>query len=559
MSSLLVVENPKLWQPVLPGTELVSAQEYLTNPRFVELRRARVYNLCRSNGYQTVGYYVSLLAAARGHRPLPTVTTLQDLRLASVVKVASQDMQERIQRLLSPLRSDRFELSIYFGRNMAKRYDRLSQSIFNHFPAPFLRAEFVHADVWRLDNVRAISWSDIPESHHWFVKEQAERFFERPHITSVKQPRFTLAILVDPEENDKPSDEKALSRFVRAAARLGMQATFIEREDFGRLPEFDALFIRATTAVNHYTYRFARRAAAEGMVVIDDPESIVRCTNKVYQAELFLRNGIPIPPTLVVHKGNTQVVAQQLGFPCVLKQPDSSFSAGVVKAKDADELQRELKRLLSSSELVVAQGYVPSDFDWRVGVLDGEALYVSKYYMARGHWQIQRSTPNQKRIYGKSETVAPKEAPQNVVNLAIKACNLIGNGLYGVDIKEVGNKLYVIEVNDNPSIDAGCEDDILKDELYERIMRSFVRRLEGRLLEPQRNGGGNGNHEGRHPNGNGHAPEPGRHAHGHEGGRHASTSDHAHGNGPGHEGGRHAHGHEGRLVAKHHDKLEGNS
>lgn len=485
MSSLLVVENPKQWQPVLPGTELVSAQEYLTNPRFVELRRARVYNLCRSNGYQTVGYYVSLLAAARGHRPLPTVTTLQDLRLASVVKVASADMQERIQRLLSPLRSDRFELSIYFGRNMAKRYDRLSQAIFNHFPAPFLRAEFVHADVWRLDNVRAISWNDIPENHHWFVREQAERFFERPHITSVKQPRFTIAILVDPEEQDKPSDEKALARFVRAAARQGMQATFIEREDFGRLPEFDALFIRATTAVNHYTYRFARRAAAEGMVVIDDPESIVRCTNKVYQAELFLRNGIPIPPTLVVHKGNMQAVAQQLGFPCVLKQPDSSFSAGVIKAKDADELQRELRRLLANSELVVAQGYVPSDFDWRVGVLDGEALYVSKYYMARGHWQIQRSTPTQKRVYGKSETVAPTAAPKPVVELAIKACNLIGNGLYGVDIKVVGDKLYVIEVNDNPSIDSGCEDEILKEELYDRVMRSFVRRLEGRLLDPR--------------------------------------------------------------------------
>jgi glutathione synthase/RimK-type ligase-like ATP-grasp enzyme len=296
-------------------------------------------------------------------------------------------------------------------------------------------------------------------------------------------------VLVDPEEVDKPSDEKALARFVRAAARVGMQAEFIEREDFGRLPEFDALFIRATTAVNHYTYRFARRAAAEGMVVIDDPESIVRCTNKVYQAELFLRNGIPIPPTLVVHKGNTNLVASQLGFPCVLKQPDSSFSAGVVKATDNVELQMELKRLLSHSELVVAQGYVPSDFDWRVGVLDGEALYVSKYYMARGHWQIQRSTPNQKRVYGKSETVAPELAPKAVVNLAIKACNLIGNGLYGVDIKEVGNKLYVIEVNDNPSIDGGCEDDILKDELYERIMRSFVRRLEGRLLEPKtRNG-----------------------------------------------------------------------
>lgn len=482
MSSLLVVENPKDWKPLLPGTELVSASEYLTNPRFFELRRARVYNLCRSNGYQTVGYYVSLLAAARGHRPLPSVTTLQDLRLNSIIKVASAELQDRIQRLLGPLRSDRFELSIYFGRNLAKRYDRLCQAIFNHFPAPFLRAEFVHADEWRLASVRPIAWSEIPDGHHEFIAEQARRFFERPQITDVEHPRFSLAILVDPTETDSPSDAKALARFARAAARLKMQTTFIERDDFGRLSEFDALFIRATTAVNHYTYRFARRAAAEGMVVIDDPESIVRCTNKVYQAELFRRNGIPIPRTIVVHKGNVNSIAPQLGLPCVLKQPDSSFSAGVVKATDEAELQRQLRTLLLRSELIIAQAFVPSEFDWRVGVLDGEALYVSKYYMARGHWQIQRSTPNQKRVYGRSETLAPQDAPPHVVNLAIRACNLIGSGLYGVDIKEVDQKLNVIEVNDNPSIDAGCEDEILKDELYDRIMRSFVRRLEARGL-----------------------------------------------------------------------------
>jgi hypothetical protein len=157
MSSLLVVENPKSWGSAFNGTEVVSAQEYLTNARFMDLRRARVYNLCRSNGYQTVGYYVSLLAAARGHRPLPSVTTLQDLKLASVVKVASAELQERIEKLLGSHRSDRFELSIYFGRNFAKRYDRLCQAIFNHFPVPFLRAEFIKSDTWRLTNVRPIA------------------------------------------------------------------------------------------------------------------------------------------------------------------------------------------------------------------------------------------------------------------------------------------------------------------------------------------------------------------------------------------------------------------
>ncbi len=490
MPTLIVVENPTQWPFDIPGTELVTPQDYLTSPRFVDMKRARVYNMCRANGYQTVGYYVSLLAAARGHRPLPSVTTLQDLKLASVVSVISADLDSSIQKLLGSLKTDRFELSLYFGRNLAQRYDRLAQQIFNRLPASLLRAEFRRGDAgWKLSAVRSISPADIPDAHREFVLEQAQRYFARPKLTNQKPPRFDLAVLVDPEEVDSPSDEGALSRFVRAATKLDVQVTFIEKDDIGRIAEFDALFIRSTTAVNHFTYRFARKAAAEGLVVIDDPESIVRCTNKVYQAEVFRRHGIPTPKTLVVHRRNAGIVAAELGLPCVVKQPDSAFSAGVVKAKTEDELKTVLDEMLDKSELAVAQSYCPSEFDWRVGILDGRALYACRYFMAKGHWQIQRATGEQRREYGRSETMRVEDAPPEVVALALRSAALMGDSLYGVDIKEVDGQLMVMEINDNPSIDAGCEDAILKEELYETIVRSFIRRIERRGAAPAVQGG----------------------------------------------------------------------
>ena len=480
MSALIVVERPENWPLQIPGTEVVTASDYLTNPRFVELKRAKVFNLCRSYAYQSAGYYVSLLAAARGHRPLPSVMTMQDLRQASLVRIASETTELLVQQTLAPIKSDRFVLSIYFGRNLAKRYDRLCRALFNHFPAPLLRAEFVHGEQWRLEKLRVIASHEIPESHREFVIEQARRFFHRPQPPGVQRARYDLAILVNPDEVDAPSDEKAIQRFLRAAKKVGFDAWVIGKEDFGRIAEFDALFLRETTAVDHYTYRFARRAEAEGWVVIDDPESIVRCTNKVYQAELFEQNQIDCPKTLVVYRESADQVAEKLGLPCVLKKPDSSFSAGVVKADTKAELSAHLREFLQKSELVIAQEFAASDFDWRVGVLDGKALYVCRYHMARGHWQIQKALGEKRRLYGRTDTLAVEDAPKAVVDLAVRASNLIGDGLYGVDIKEVGDRLLVMEVNDNPSIEAGTEDSILKDELYLAIMQSFYDRLERR-------------------------------------------------------------------------------
>jgi glutathione synthase/RimK-type ligase-like ATP-grasp enzyme len=481
MIRLVVVENTGRWPLRLPDAETVSARDYLLEPRYSELRQATVFNLCRTYGYQTVGYYVSLLAAARGHHPLPSVATLQDLRLSPLVRIASEDLEDLIHRSLAPLRSTEFELSVYFGRNLAGRYDRLCRALFNQFPAPFLRATFARNSRWQLTGIRAIATSDIPDTHHDFVIEQARRYFARPHRHRAPRTyRYDLAILANDADEERPSNEGALRKFMRAAESLGMDAALIGREDYGRVGEFDALFIRETTRVNHHTYRFARRAAAEGLVVIDDPESIVRCTNKVYQAELFARHGIPCPATMLVHADNRDEVEQRIGLPCVLKQPDGSFSRGVVRVDSAPELADHLERLLRDSDLVIAQRFEPSDFDWRVGVLGGRALFACRYHMAPGEWRIAHTDPSGRRRYGRVEAVPLGEVPARAVELAERAARRIGDGLYGVDVKPVNGKFLMIEVNDNPNIDSGWEDRAPGEEIYLAIMRHFRERLDAR-------------------------------------------------------------------------------
>jgi glutathione synthase/RimK-type ligase-like ATP-grasp enzyme len=481
MQTLVVVTQEGDWPLKLDGARLITAHQYLADPEFISMRHAKVFNLCRHYRYQTLGYYVSLVAEARGHKPLPTVMTMQDLRSPAVVRMASDELEEVIQKGLATVTGDRWSVDVFFGRSTSREHERLASALFRQFTAPFLRARFVRTDQWELHRVSAVPTSAIDEADRRFAFECARAFFSRRYRPQppMKQSRFDLAILYDPDDITAPSDPNAIERFAVAADKLDIETEVISRADYGRLLEFDALFIRATTAVNHYTYRFARRAAAEGLVVIDDPLSILRCTNKVFLHELLARRGIPVPTTRIVHREDAATMAVGMGFPCIVKQPDSSSSLGVFKADDADQLQQHLASLFKTSDLLLLQEFVPTDFDWRIGVLDRQPLFAAKYFMAPRHWQVIKHEPSTGRMrWGRWEVMAVEDVPKQGLELAVRAANLIGDGLYGVDLKQINGNWRVIEVNDNPNVEHTVEDLVLKDGLYERIMQSFLRRLE---------------------------------------------------------------------------------
>jgi glutathione synthase/RimK-type ligase-like ATP-grasp enzyme len=484
MTTLLVVDHPEQWPLRIPGAEVISADDYLRAARFSELRQGRVYNLCDSYAYQSAGYYVSLLAAARGHRTMPSVATIQDVKSRALLR-ADDELEELIERSLHTIRSKRFELSVYFGCNLAERHADLSRAIFNLFPLPLMRASFSKSSTtgrWRPSSITPIPVGDLPSSHASFVRQVIQNHFARrgPAGRSGRSVKYEhdLAILANDDERSPPSNREALKRFERAARGQGFDVEFLSRDDFGRIAEFDALFIRETTYVNHYTYRFASRARAEGLVVMDDPESIIRCGNKVYMFELAKRLGLAVPPTLVVSSSaRTDDIIRELGLPCVLKQPDSAFSEGVFRADTRGELSAGLQRLLSRSDLVIVQSFMPTEFDWRVGVLDRQPLFVCRYYMADGHWQIYHHGEMRTKE-GEHETIAVQHAPREVLQLALKTANAIGDGFYGVDIKTVNGRHVLMEINDNPNVDRGTEDAVLGDELYERVMKVFKARVD---------------------------------------------------------------------------------
>jgi glutathione synthase/RimK-type ligase-like ATP-grasp enzyme len=477
MKTVIVIDQRQKGFEVADAT-VMTARNYLAEVENGNEGAARVLNLCRTGRYQGRGYYVSLIAEARGQQPFPGVKTIEDLKSEPFIRTLEAEIQPLVQEALKHHDSERFQLDVYFGKHFS--HQALAEQLFAKVRAPMLRALFVRAgESWRLDGLQAIGLADIPMNDRALLLDALKSFMAEGSATrrqGVSKGRPRLAILWDPDEPQKPTNEEGLQRLLKAAPLVGLEAELIEPDALDRLPEFDALFNRA--GPEGIIYEFIRTADSLGMPVVDDPESVLKCGNKVFLQELMNRHRIATPRTLIAHRGNLDEVVQTLGLPCVLKLPDSGFGLDVVKVESESALRKEAERFFAKSELIIAQEWLPSEFDWRVGVYDRRPLFVAKYFMAPGHWKIIESDENQKAVSeGDHEAMTIGEAPEHVINTAVRAANLIGRGLYGADLKQVDGRIYLIEVNINPNIDAGVEDEVLGDALYREVLGVFARRI----------------------------------------------------------------------------------
>ena len=516
-SKPIVVVTEKADVAGLQERHVLTADEYLdgsgSNPDVT------VINLCRCTTYGTKGYYVSLLADARAQHVLPTVQTLaglaepyarfRALQEAGAPTIDAAEMVVRKRALEShestvqtmaqsagffpiplvrcedegyaPAESDRVvETLIYLGTCADARFQRAARAVFSEWPAPLLRMQLVNEQgQWKITQIAAASPHELSATERAeLIKELSnDRHVLRSVHTRHESVRASIAVLVDTSNPFSPSSPETIDRLERVAARMNVHIARIGMADLRRLPEYDALFVRSHTGVTHPAFQFSLRAESLGMPVVDATRSTIRCTNKVFLEELLKREHVPTPRTQIIAANTEWQQVEELGLPFVLKLPDGDFSAAVHKINTREDYERHASQMFRASPLLIAQEWLPTEYDWRIGVLGGRLLFAAKYHMARGHWQIRTVEKGTER-YGRVEAIPRANAPIELVDLALRAARLVGNGFYGVDIKETQTGSVVIEVNDNPNLDVGYEDTADGDLIYEDIVRYFLEQVE---------------------------------------------------------------------------------
>src|SRR6266699_2880002 len=165
---VILVDQPKDFANADTPHKVIMTSEYLARPKLFDFGRPKLVNLSRSYAYQSKGYYASLLAEARGHRVVPTVETMLELREAKLYEHALPELEDLLNRC-------------------ARRAAFQRQSLHHH-----------SSREWRDPKARTVA-------------------------------KYDLAVLYDPNEKLPPSSAATIKHFARIAERLSIDVEPITR------------------------------------------------------------------------------------------------------------------------------------------------------------------------------------------------------------------------------------------------------------------------------------------------------------------------------------------
>ena len=160
MFKTLVVIEDGVDFPSLSSVEVISFERYLTDYPKQNEPKTRVINLCDAGLYLSKGYYCSLLAEARGHKVLPSVRCINEVR------AENQDYSVP-DKLLSPLNLDEakaHELTLFLGKSSDAQYSKVAAHVYSRFAAPLLKVTLFRRDHGWAYKVQQLSVNELSET-----------------------------------------------------------------------------------------------------------------------------------------------------------------------------------------------------------------------------------------------------------------------------------------------------------------------------------------------------------------------------------------------------------
>ncbi|MEM2699657.1 MAG: RimK family alpha-L-glutamate ligase [Candidatus Bathyarchaeia archaeon] len=233
--------------------------------------------------------------------------------------------------------------------------------------------------------------------------------------------------------------------FPRIMARVGFKPE-ASLEDINILRDIGAIIVRpiGRGSLEEIIFRMdlLHRLQRLGLYILNPPSAIERSVDKYYTLALLEEAGLPVPRTAVTENAESALKAfHELGGDVVLKPIFGSRGVGSTRISDPNVAERIFRALEFQHQVMYLQEFIEhGNYDLRIFVLGGQVLAA-----------MRRFSPNSwKTNISLGATPIPYKPTVEIEELAIKAAEVLGCEVAGVDILESSRGPLIIELNSQP-------------------------------------------------------------------------------------------------------------
>ncbi len=278
---------------------------------------------------------------------------------------------------------------------------------------------------------------------------------ERGHLASVLD---TMAVAVriglrvtadpDPTQDGLPATADAHRRPANGPAPMLVEGTGTGLPRLLRLPPTDAIIPRIGSSVTTYGLAVVRQFEAAGVATTASSQAIAGSRDKLQSMQLLSEAGLPVPRTAVLAHPDVLFAAVEAvgGLPVIIKLIQGTQGRGVVLARYMSTVAAVLEQVSSRQRQVLVQEFIEeaSGSDLRLIVVGNRCVAAMERRAPAGEFRSNLHRG------GKGTAVVPDK---EMVDLAVRAAEVHGLEVAGVDLIMSKRGPLVLEVNSSPGLE----------------------------------------------------------------------------------------------------------
>jgi ribosomal protein S6--L-glutamate ligase len=275
--------------------------------------------------------------------------------------------------------------------------------------------------------------------------------------------------------------EAALARGHKAVVLNTLSCSIdVEKDEPGiiyrgkSLSHYDAVIPRIGASITFYGLAVLRQLEQMGVYTINPARAIARSRDKLHSMQILSRRDIGIPRTAFVKRKDDVMPAIERigGAPVIIKLLEGTQGVGVILADTSKIAQAIIETLQSTKQNVLIQKFVKESkgTDIRAFVVGDRVV---------GAMRRQASGDEFRSNVHRGGTATQVELSQEYETTAVRAAQIMGLDMAGVDMLEGNDGPQVMEINSSPGLE-GIEGATKVD-----IAGQIIEQIEHQVLFPE--------------------------------------------------------------------------